>query len=115
MKIVVSIMMLAILMACGTSKNDGNTKQTVEIQTNAECGTCKKIIEKELNYVKGITFADLDVPSKVLTVKFNSSKITLEDIRIRITKIGYNADDLKADPSAQSELPACCQPGGMKK
>jgi copper chaperone CopZ len=108
-------MMMAILVACGASKNDGATKQTVNIQTNAECGTCKTIIEKELNYVKGIIFADLDVPSKVLTVKFNSSKISLEEIRVRVTKIGYNADDLKADPTAQSGLPACCQPGGMGK
>lgn len=84
------------------------------IQTSAECESCKERLEKELNYTKGIQFAELDVPSKKLTVKFNASKITLKEIYFKINYLGYDADEMKADKKAQSELPKCCLPGGME-
>ncbi len=101
------------MIGCGMVKN--SKTETVIIQTNAECGMCKDRIEGELNYVKGIRFAELDVASKELTLKYNSEQISLDEIRKKVTEIGYDADGLKADPKAQTELPACCQPGGMKK
>jgi copper chaperone CopZ len=87
-------------------------KKTVQISTNAECGMCKERIEGELNYVKGIVFAELDVSSKILTVKYKSNKIQLEDIRKKVTQMGYDADAQNADAKAQSNLPDCCKPGG---
>lgn len=89
-------------------------KETVKISTNAECGMCKERIEGELNFVKGIIFAELDVASKALTVKYKSNQITIDEIRQKIAEIGYNADAVKADVDAQGNLPDCCKPGGMK-
>jgi periplasmic mercuric ion binding protein len=89
-------------------------KQEIKIMTSAECGMCKDVIEAKLNYTKGIIFADLNYESKELTVKFNSSKIKIEEIRKIISELGYDADDFKANSEAQSKLPACCLPGGMK-
>jgi len=48
-------------------------------------------------------------------VKYNSKKISLQQVKEKINSIGYDADEMKADPEAVQELPACCQPGGMKK
>lgn len=105
------ILILAITLgSCAVFK--GSEKETIQIATNAECGMCKDRIEGELNYVKGIVFAELDVESKKLTVKFNPKTITLEEIRQKISEIGYNADDVKANKESQSNLPDCCQPGG---
>jgi len=87
--------------------------QTVVIKTSAECGDCKDRIEGYFNYIKGVKFAELDVPSKNLTIKFATSKFTLQEIKERVTQIGYDADELKANPEAQKKLPLCCQPGGM--
>jgi mercuric ion binding protein len=98
--------------ACVSAKSQTDSKLTFEILTNAQCGMCKDRIEGELNFVKGIVFAELNVASKVLTVKYKSSKISADDIRTKVSEIGYNADDIKADPEAQRALPACCQPGG---
>ena len=87
--------------------------QTVEIKTSAECGSCKDRMEGKLNYVDGIRFAELNVETKVLSVKFQASKITLEEIKKIISELGYDADDIKANPEAVEKLPACCKPGGM--
>lgn len=95
----------------------GQTKkvETATILTSAECGDCKERIEEVLNYTNGIQFAELDVPSKVVTVKFKTKKISLEEIRTIISEIGYDADDVKANAEKQKALPMCCQPGGMHK
>jgi mercuric ion binding protein len=89
--------------------------KTIIIQTSAECGDCKERIEEKLNYTAGIKFAELDLESKKLTVKFTTSKITEAAIKQIINEIGYDADDQKAPKEAVQKLPLCCQPGGMKQ
>ena len=85
-------------------------KQTVIIQTSAQCDDCKERIEGALNYTKGVKFADLDLETKKVTVQFLTKKTSIETIKAIIAKIGYDADDLKADISAVQKLPKCCQP-----
>ena len=87
-------------------------KQTIIIQTSAQCGDCEERIESALNYTKGVKFADLDLESKKVTVQFLTKKTSLETIKAIIAKIGYDADDVKADISAVQKLPKCCQPNG---
>ena len=89
--------------------------KTIIIQTSAECGDCKERIEGKLNYTSGIKFSELDLESKKLTVKFATSKITEAQIKEIINEIGYDADDMKANPESILKLPACCQPGEMKQ
>lgn len=115
MKNIISLAVLAMLVvSCSVSKDTSGGKETARIQSNAECGMCKKKIEGKLNYEKGIAFAELDVPSKVITVKYKNDVITIEQIRAIISELGYDADEVKANENAQNNLPACCKPGGMK-
>jgi hypothetical protein len=65
-----------------------------------------------LNYTKGVKFAELDVPSRKVTVKFIPSQISLDDIRNKISDLGYDADGVKANHGAYEKLPACCKIGG---
>jgi copper chaperone CopZ len=88
--------------------------QTVVIQTSAECGDCKDRIEEALNYTKGVVFAELDLETKKVTVRFTTKKISLQEVKQAIATIGYDADEVKAEPKAQLSLPKCCQPNGMK-
>ena len=88
--------------------------EEVVIHTSAECESCKERLEAKLNYTAGIKFADLDVPTKNLTVKFNTAKISLQEIKTIISDLGYNADDLPANPEAYEALPSCCKVNGME-
>jgi copper chaperone CopZ len=113
MKNVFSVLILAVLIgSCGMMNKGESVKQTVTIQTNAQCGDCKERIEKELNFMTGIVYAELDLVTKKVTVKYSSKRTSPEEIKKRISKIGYDADDVKAEITAQAELPKCCQPGG---
>ncbi|MDX2001636.1 MAG: cation transporter [Chitinophagales bacterium] len=83
--------------------------ETVEIKTSAICGECKERIEKAVFEINGVKSAKLDLKTKVLTVKFSPDKTTVSAIREKVSKAGYDADDLKADKAAFEALPACCQ------
>ena len=88
--------------------------KTIVIQTSAECGDCEERIEGMLNYTKGVSFAELDLTNMKLTVKFKPSVINETAIKDKISKLGYDADDVKADQEAMMKLPECCRPHGME-
>jgi copper chaperone CopZ len=85
---------------------------TVQIQTSAQCGDCKERIESALYQTKGVSYADFNLETKVVEVKFKESKTNKEALKGVIVSIGYDADDQKANLEAQKALPRCCQPGG---
>lgn len=86
----------------------------VRIKTSAECETCKKKLEGNLKYEKGIKFVKLNLDDKVLSVNYNPKKTSPEEIKKAISKLGYDADDVKADSLEYSRLPECCKKDGMK-
>ena len=87
----------------------GETPQVVKIKTSAVCGMCKRKIEKNLAYEKGIEDVNLDVPSKIVTVKFNPKKTNIAEIKKMISSTGYDADELASDPVAYEKLSSCCK------
>jgi copper chaperone CopZ len=112
MKIVV--VTCAVLLTGFNAKAQTEPKiKTIVIQTSAECEECEERIEGMLNYTKGVSFAELDLTNMKLTVKYKTATISEAQIKEKISKLGYDADEVKADPVAQNELPACCQPKGM--
>jgi mercuric ion binding protein len=107
--------MLVMVFALFTLTSFSQKKiEQIIIQTSAECGSCKERLEGKLNYTKGIKFADLDIPSKKLTVKFKTNKISEEEILKIVSDLGYDADNLKANPKAYEALPQCCKVNGME-
>lgn len=83
--------------------------ETVEIQTSAVCDMCKETIEKQLAFTKGVTAAELDVKTAIVTVSYKTNKTTVEDIRTAINEVGYDADDSKAQKEAYDNLHHCCK------
>jgi mercuric ion binding protein len=88
-------------------------QEVVVIQTSAQCGDCKTRIEGGLNYTKGVKYAELDMTTKQVTVKYKPKLTNPQALKKIIAATGYDADEVKADPDAIKKLPLCCQPGGM--
>lgn len=87
-------------------------EKTVQIKTSAQCDDCKKKIETALNYAKGVKSAHLDVASKTVEVTYDSLKTNSDKIRLVISKAGYDADSIPADPKAYERLKPCCRKDG---
>jgi mercuric ion binding protein len=100
-----------LFITCGTSLF-AQKPILVTIQTNALCGDCKDRIEMALNQTKGVVYAELNMETKVVEIKYNVKKTDLATLQKVVTSIGYDADGFKANEAAQKALPLCCQPGG---
>lgn len=109
MKKNILLLLIFILPVVSFAQSDNDT---VFIQTSAQCGTCKKKIEHEMAFVKGVKTLNLDVKSRQLMVVYNPKKINTEGLRQALSKIGYDADSVAADPKAYMKLPECCKKGG---
>jgi copper chaperone CopZ len=102
------IFLLMVLLAAGLYAADGKF-DTIMIKTSSQCDECKETIEEALAFEKGVKTSDLDVETRILTVTYKKSKTSPEKIRKAISKVGYDADDVAADPKAYSKLDACCK------
>jgi mercuric ion binding protein len=83
--------------------------ETVNIKTSAICESCQNRIQKALIKTKGISKASLNIDTKIVTVKYDPSIITVDKIRTAISMTGYDADDVKADANGYKSLPDCCK------
>ncbi len=92
------------------NKTKAKKVETVEIQTSAVCDMCKElIIDKNLVFEKGLKYAEMDVETGVLTVKYRNDRTSAAHIRNLISDLGYSADSVKADPVAYDNLHFCCK------
>ncbi len=107
-----SAVFAALLLFAGAA--NAQKSQTVTFQTSAQCGMCKDRIEEVMNYVPGVQYAELNLEDFSLTIKYKTKKTNPDELRIRVSKIGYSADDVEADEEAMLKLPLCCQPGAHR-
>ena len=108
------IFILIGILFCNSIYAQKTKNDTVFIKTSAECEQCKNRIEKALIFEKGVKDVHVDYKTKIAMVIYNKEKTNPEKIRTVISKIGYDADDVKAEEKAYKKLPECCKKEGMK-
>ena len=109
-----STKIILLLIGIFLSKFSFAQMDTVRIKTSAICDQCKDRIEHDLSFEKGVKKAVLDLKTKEVMVVYNSKKTDVQKIREAITKSGYDADSLVADPKSYRRLPDCCQKPSKK-
>jgi mercuric ion binding protein len=91
------------------------TVQTAVIKTAIYCDHCKACetcgdrLQKVLLKEKGVQMITLDEKAMTIKVVYNSKKTDLPAIKTAISKLGYDADDVKADAAAYETLDGCCK------
>jgi copper chaperone CopZ len=89
-----------------TAKPMHNETATFKVYGN--CGMCKNRIEMALK-VKGVSKANWDVKTKMLTVTYNPHEISLDEINKKIAVAGHDTETVKADDKTYANLMGCCQ------
>ncbi len=84
-------------------------KTTLNCDHCKECETCGLKFKTEMLKIKGVKMYELDDKAMAFTVYFNPKKTDLETIKLAISKLGYDADDVKADPAGYEKLDNCCK------
>lgn len=81
--------------------------KTDTIKVYGECGMCKNRIQKALK-LEGISAAEWDTDTKLLTVTYDPGKISNDDIQKKVTAVGHDTEKYKADDKIYDKLPGCC-------
>ncbi len=87
-------------------------KQNLTVKSTIVCEMCKETIEEGLAYVDGIKSTRVDVEAKEISVTYKADKISEQEVKTAITKLGYAAgEDMPADKDAYDKLHGCCKGG----
>jgi copper chaperone CopZ len=76
---------------------------------NLQCEACKTRIENHLAHEDGISSVKADYRKHAVTVTWYSDRTNIENIKTELANLGYDADDVTADPAAYKRLPITCQ------
>ena len=111
------LIVLLTLFTFSASAQQGKKNQKAVIKTVLYCDHCKvcetcgKNFQANLLKIKGVKMYELDEEKMTITVYYNAQKTNLETIKTAISKMGYDADDVKADVAAYEQLDGCCKKG----
>lgn len=81
----------------------------LRVKSTPQCEMCVSRIEKGLKRYSGIEDVKVLIDSALIVVQYNPEDIEPDKIRTAISKLGYKADDVKADPKAYAKFPNCCK------
>jgi periplasmic mercuric ion binding protein len=88
----------------------------MKIQTpGAMDEACKTRIENFLIHEYGVATVKADFRKHTVTVQWYPDRINIENIKTALANMGYDADDVSADPDAYKRLPAACKHPVIKK
>ena len=89
--------------------------ETITIKTSIvcdhcmECDDCGYNIDTGIRKAKGIRKVKINPEESSVEVTYRSDKTTPDEIRAALAKVGFDADDVKADPEAYAKLDGCCK------
>lgn len=98
------VMFLAIIGMAFT----GNKKEIITFKVSGNCEMCKQRIEQALD-VKGVSFAEYNLETQMLTAHFNPKHINAAQLHTLIQNAGHDTEAGKAPDSAYALIPGCCK------
>ena len=110
----VKFLLVAILAMVALTNSNAQTgaktsaTKTEAIKVAGNCGMCKERIETAAK-VDGVSKADWNKDTKMLTLAYDPSKVKSDDIQKKIAAVGHDTEKYKADTKTYNGLPGCCK------
>ncbi|MEO7306331.1 MAG: cation transporter [Ferruginibacter sp.] len=74
-----------------------------------QCDKCKDRVEFFIAREYGVSSVKVNIKQKNTTVTWYNDRTTLENIKVAIANLGFDADDIEAEESAFKRLPKECR------
>lgn len=104
------IILLCMLLAPSLfSSAQQQTSKAVISTPGVCCERCKARIENYLRREDGVVSADVDIKKKTTTVVWIKDRTNIEYVKTAIANVGYDADDVTAEESAQRRFTPECK------
>ena len=109
---VIFLLTIVLLLTTGlygqtAAKNNQPAAKTESFKVFGNCDMCKDRIEKGLK-MDGITKATWDDKTKMATVTYDPSKITIDAMQKKVASLGHDTEKYKAPDDVYAKLPGCC-------
>ncbi len=105
------ILSLALLLVGFHSFGQNKKQETVVIKSSIQCGMCTDRLDNMFADYWAVKDVEYDLDEQEIIVRYSTKRTTEEEIRKRITEVGYDADEETAMIEPYLRLPACCQKG----
>ena len=69
------------------------TKETTLKIPAIHCSSCASTVERHVRVLPGVDAADVDADSKEVHLRFDESRVSLNQIREALDEIGFYAED----------------------
>jgi mercuric ion binding protein len=100
-----AVVLLCLLASSGLAQESTVVEATFKALGN--CTMCKTRIEKALK-IKEVKFAKWDKKTKMVTVAYRPSAISIDSLEHRVAAVGHDTEKYRAPDDVYSELPGCC-------
>ena len=91
-----------------TATSFAQTIKTETFKVDGNCGQCKKHIETAAK-LPGVTSAVWNKSTKIFTVMYKPTKVSVDSIQSKIAAAGYDTPKFRANDAAYKALDECCQ------
>lgn len=78
-------------------------KETLKV-TGMTCAACSARVEKMVGKMDGVNACNVNLTTEKINVEFDPDKLTLEDIKQKIEKVGYGWEEIKKDAADQDRI-----------
>jgi copper chaperone CopZ len=105
------IALLSIFLVCGISmdvaaQENKKKKNTEEVlfNVNMHCESCRKKIEKQISFEKGVSDLSVDLATNTVWIEYKSNKTSEDKLKATIEKMGYEVSVEQEEPSVETEV-----------
>ncbi len=91
-----------------TIVNNESILKDATFPVGGNCDMCKARIEKAALGTLGVTKANWDKESEVLSISYDENQTNPTSVEIAVAKSGHDTKNNKAKNSTYEDLPACC-------
>ncbi len=74
-----------------------------------QCDICKDKVEFFISHTEGVSAVKVNIRQKTTAVTWLNDRTSLENIKVAIANLGYDADDIEAEESTFKRLPKSCK------
>lgn len=107
----ISLSFLTVILSISTSfSQQQKVSGKAVIKTPAVlCEVCKDRLEFFISHEPGVSSVKVNTRQKTTTVTWLNDRTTLENIKVAIANLGYDADDIEAEEGSFKRLPKDCR------
>lgn len=97
------------LLTISIAQQQKATQKAVIKTPTVNCEECKYRIDNRVLREYGVLSVKTDYRKHTVAVSWLTDRTNIENIKTALANLGYDADDVTADPDACKKLPLTCQ------